>query len=286
MFSALNPTRKSASSASVDFGYSEETRERVRRQQMVVQRAKASPGNRLAPVIAQALELGESMALRHWMALLVLAAAAIGISQLLMLSQFTVTAATIRVRGNQRTSAEEVYAVSGLEGANIFEVEPESVSARIADLPGLEAVQVHVRLPADVIVDVRELAPLAILQTITETLWISSNGTVIQQVGEPPTLTLVEVNGTIRDARGAVIPEVIRALETIRTERPDLTDLHYGTLEGLYFRAPEGYTVYLGGGGAMARKLALLEATQQQIAERGTRAKVVDLRFDGYAMLK
>src|SRR5512143_1365864 len=75
-----------------------ETRERVRRQQMVVQRAKASPGNRLAPVIAQALELGESMALRHWMALLVLAAAVVGISQLLMLSQFTVTAATIRVR--------------------------------------------------------------------------------------------------------------------------------------------------------------------------------------------
>ena len=262
------------------------TREKVRRKQMAVPRANAPTGNPLAPAFLRALELGQSLTLRHWIALLVAAAAAVGISQLLTLPQFTVTGATVQVRGNERTSADEVYAASGLEGTNVFQVQAGSVAGHIAALPGVGAVQVHVRLPADVIVDVAELAPLAILQTITETLWISADGTGIQQVGKPPKLTLVEVNGAVRDARGIVLPEVVQGLEAIHENRPDLTDLHFGTLEGLYFRASEGYTVYLGEGGAMARRLALLEATQQQIADRGMRPQVIDLRFDGYAMLK
>ena len=263
-----------------------ETRASVRRQQMTVQRTNDTPGNPLASVFSRALVLGQSMTLRHWIALLVLAAAAVGITQLLTLPQFTVTGTTVQVRGNQRTSVDEVYAASRLEGTNVFQVQAGSVAGRVADLPGVEAVRVHVRLPANVIIDVAELAPLAILQTITETLWIGSDGTGIQQVGEPPMLTLVEVNGTVRDARGIVLPEVVRGLEALHANRPDLTDLHYGTLEGLYFRASEGYTVYLGEGGAMDRKLALLEATQQQIAEKGMRPQVVDVRFDGYAMLR
>jgi cell division septal protein FtsQ len=263
-----------------------ETRASVRRQQMTVQRSNAAPRNPLAPIFSRALELGQSMTLRHWVALLVVTAAAVGISQLLTLPQFSVTGATIQVRGNQRISADEVSAASGLKGANVFQVQAGSVAGRVADIPGVEAVRVHVRLPANVIIDVAELAPLAILHTVTDTLWIGSDGTVIQQVGEPPMLTLVEANGTVRDARGIVIPEVVRGLEAIHANRPDLTDLYYGTLEGLYFRASEGYTVYLGAGGAMDRKLALLEATQQQITDRGTRPQVVDLRFDGYAMLR
>jgi cell division septal protein FtsQ len=263
-----------------------ETRASVRRQQMAIRRATTAPGNPLAPVFSRALELVQSLTLRHWIALLILTAAAVGISQLLTLPQFTVTTASVQVRGNQRASADDVYAASGVEGTNVFQVQAGSVARRVADLPGVETVRVHVRLPADVIIDVAELAPLAILQTVTETLWISSDGTVIQQVGEPPKLTLVEANGTVRDAQGIVIPEVVRALEAIRANRPDLTDLHFGTLEGLYFRATEGYTVYLGEGGAMSQKLALLEATQQQIAERGMHPQVVDLRFDGHAMLK
>jgi hypothetical protein len=137
-----------------------------------------------------------------------------------------------------------------------------------------------------VIIDVVELAPIAIVQTITETVWIGSDGAGIRQVGEPPKLTLVDDSGTVRDARGTVLPEIVEGLETIQANRPDLTDIHYGTLEGLYFSAPEGYTVYLGQGGAIAQKLALLEATQQQVAEWGYYPDVIDLRYDGYAMLR
>jgi cell division septal protein FtsQ len=207
-------------------------------------------------------------------------------NQLFTLEQFTVTAANVRIRGSERASVDEIYAASGLEGTNVFQVEANSAAGHVANLPGVDSARVHVRLPASVIIDVVELAPIAIVQTITETLWIDSDGAGIQQVGEPPRLTLTEVVGTVRDDRGTVVPEIIQGLEVIQEERPDLTDVYYGTLEGLYFRESAGYTVYLGEGGAMTRKLALLEAAQLQVAEQGLFPQEIDLRFDGYAMLK
>ena len=263
-----------------------ETRANIRRHQMAVQRTEVAPRNPLAPVFGRVMDLGQSVAPRHWLTLVVLAVAAVGFHQLLLLPQFTVTAANVRVRGSERAPVDQIYAASGLEGTNVFRVRGETAGDRIAEVPGVDSVQVHVRLPADVIIDVVELAPIAIVQTITETVWIGSDGAGIRRVGEPPKLTLVDDSGTIRDARGTVLPEIVEGLETIQANRPDVTDIRYGTLEGLYFSAPEGYTVYLGQGGAMIQKLALLEATQRQVAEWGMYPDVMDLRYDGYAMLR
>jgi cell division septal protein FtsQ len=253
---------------------------------MTVPPPKSAPANPLAPILSRLVGLGQFMTLRHWIALLVLTAAAVGINQLLTLDQFTVRAANVRIRGSERASVDEIYAASGLEGLNVFHVQANGAADRVADLPGVDSARVHVRLPANVIIEVVELAPVAIVQTLTETLWIDSDGAGIQQVGEPPRLSLTEVSGTVRDDRGLVVPEIIQSLEVIQEVRPDLTDVYYGSLEGLYFRESAGYTVYLGEGGAMARKLALLEAAQQQVAEQGLSPQEIDLRFDGYAMLK
>jgi cell division septal protein FtsQ len=253
---------------------------------MTVPKPKAAHGNPLTPVLSRTLQVGESMKLRHWISLLVLAAAATGVSQLLTYEQFTITAANVQVRGLMRASAEEIYAASQLEGSNVFRVRATDAAVRVAEVPGVDSAEVHLRLPAQVIIDVVELVPLAIVQTAAETVWIGSDGTGIQQVGESPKLTLVEVDGSVRNADGTVLPEIVQGLEAIHASRPDLADIYYGTLEGLYFRAPEGYTVYLGEGGAMTRKLALLEATQQQVVEGGLHPQKIDLRTDGYAMLK
>jgi cell division septal protein FtsQ len=263
-----------------------ETRANIRRHQMSVRRTVVAPRNPLAPVFARVMDLGQSVAPRHWLTLVVLVVAAVGFYQLLLLPQFTVTAANVRVRGSERAPVDQIYAASGLEGTNVFRVLADNTADRVAEVPGLDSVKVHVRLPADVIIDVVELSPIAVVQTITETIWIGSDGAGIRQVGEPPKLTLVDDSGTVRDARGTVLPEIVEGLETIQSNRPDLTDIHYGTLEGLYFSAPEGYTVYLGQGGAMIQKLALLEATQRQVAEWGMYPDVMDLRYDGYAMLR
>jgi cell division septal protein FtsQ len=259
---------------------------------MVVRRTDSTDDNPLTPVIARGMvgDWIQSTPLRQWVALFAIVAAAAAVTQLLTLDRFTVMASNVQLRGNQRASTDEIYAASGLEGANIFQVQADEVAERIANVPGVASALVHLRLPARVIIDVEEVAPLAILQTITETLWIGVDGSGMQQAGEPPTFTLIQDGGAVRDAHGKVLPEIVEGLQAIsaaaRAERPELTEVHYGALEGLYLRAPEGYTVYLGEGREMTRKLALLEATKKKIAERGLRPQVVDLRFDGYAMLK
>jgi cell division septal protein FtsQ len=253
---------------------------------MAVRRVDSTHDNPLARVISRGMELMQSTPLRQWMALFAIVAAAAAVTQLLTLDRFTVTATNVQMRGNQRTSTDEIYAASGLEGANIFQVQADKVAGRVTNVPGVASALVHLRLPARVIIDVEETAPLAILHTITETLWIGVDGSGIQQAGEPPKFTLIQDGGAVRDAHGTVLPEIVEGLEAIRARRPELTEVHYGALEGLYLRAPQGYTVYLGEGREMTRKLALLEATESQIAERGLRPQVVDLRFDGYAMLK
>jgi cell division septal protein FtsQ len=263
-----------------------DTRAKVRRQQMAVRRVDSTHDNPLARVISRGMELMQSTPLRQWMALFAIVAAAAAVTQLLTLDRFTVTATNVQMRGNQRTSTDEIYAASGLEGANIFQVQADKVAGRVTNVPGVASALVHLRLPARVIIDVEETAPLAILHTITETLWIGVDGRGIQQADEPPKFTLIQDGGVVRDAHGTVLPEIVEGLEAIRARRPELTEVHYGALEGLYLRAPEGYTVYLGEGREMTRKLALLEATESQIADRGLRPQVVDLRFDGYAMLK
>jgi len=44
--------------------------------------------------------------------------------------------------------------------------------------------------------------------------------------------------------------------------------------------------VYLGEEGSMAQKLTLLDETQRQLAERNEPVRVIDLRFDGYALIR
>ena len=67
--------------------------------------------------------------------------------------------------------------------------------------------------------------------------------------------------------------------------RPELRQLYYGSSEGLYFRAAEGWTVYLGDGRNLQAKLALLEGVQRELVDK-PKPQSIDLRIDGRAVTK
>lgn len=263
-----------------------EPRASVRRKQLAMQRVEGVPANWLAPLLARALALGQYMTWGRWAALFLLAAAGLGLSYLLTNPYFLVTEAATTVRGNEQVSADAIYRASGLDGMNIFLIRPEVAAGGVVRLPGVSAAAVHVRLPGRVIIDVMELAPLVIVQSGAETLWVATDGSRIQPAGNRPDLTLVEVSGAVWDGDGRLRPTLVQDLEVIHKARPELTHIYYGELEGLYFRVAEGQTVYLGEDGAMDRKLALLEAAQREIAGRSLRVQVIDVRFDGHALLR
>jgi cell division septal protein FtsQ len=202
----------------------------------------------------------------------------VGFWEVLRLPQLTVTSSTTLIGGSQRISTQEVFAASQVEGRSIMLIRPAEVVQRVAAVPGLASADVHVRLPNQVLIDVREHLPLVVWQGITTTVWLSAGGSEVPQAGAPPSLHLTDLSGAqvgeIRPTWDAILPQLAEFRQTL----PDQTELSYGKFEGLYFRTPEGWTVWLGND-SIAAKLALLEAARREITARGERPTVIDLRY-------
>jgi len=214
---------------------------------------------------------------------LVIAAITFGGIQLFTNERFFVYSAEIS--GNERISRETIYATSGIDQTNIFWIRPGEVIKRLTALPDIAAAQVRVRLPDQVAITVQERVPVVAWQTAISTTWIAADGVPLTAVGAPPALTLVDAGAAAGDSSGGLRPQVLADLLALHTARPDLTNLYYGRQEGLYFRAPEGWTVYLGEG-RIADKLVALQTAQREISRLGTSPEAVDLRFEGKVYLR
>lgn len=208
-----------------------------------------------------------------------LAGLAAGALFLLRAPQLMVSASSTQIGGLQRVAQDRVYAISGVEGRNIFLIRPDEVAARIAQEPGIAEAAVHVRLPNQVLIDVREHVPLAAYHGITTTVWLTAEGVTLPEVGEPPPLQLNDRTGLGLAESKARWPQLLPVLQALHQALPQVTEVYYGQLEGLYYRAPEGWTVWLGDGERLAAKLALLASAGKEIVAQGARPEVIDLRY-------
>ena len=257
------------------------SRKQVRRNQTTAAGATAhaaAPAVRREP--APRPRLGESLRAypRPALILLVIAACGVGAVQLLRLPQLTVTATSIQIGGSHRISIDEIYRNSGLEGRSVLLVRSADVAARVAGIQGIAGADVHIRLPNQVLIDVREYAPLVAWQGITNTVWLSIDGAEVPQTGGLPPLRLSDQTGSSLEERRQTWRNLLPNLAALHEARPDVSELSYGKLEGLYFRSPAGWTVWLGDNGPMTAKLALLKAAEHEIAARGARASIIDVR--------
>jgi len=198
--------------------------------------------------------------------------------ELLRLPLLTVTPNSTQIGGSERISTQDIFTASHVEGHNVMLIRPADVVGRVMAVPGIASADVHVRLPNQVLIDVQEHLPLVAWQGITTTVWLSADGSEVPQAGGLPILNLTDLTGTpLGESRPTwllILPQLVEFHKVL----PDLTELSYGKFEGLYFRTPEGWTVWLGNDG-IAAKLALLEAARREITARGERPSVIDLRY-------
>jgi cell division septal protein FtsQ len=219
-----------------------------------------------------------------WALILLLTAAGFSVAQIFTSYQFYVYDAEII--GNQRVSSEAIYTASNVDKTNIFWVRASQIARQVETLPGIAAAKVQVRLPNHVRIEVQERPPVLVWQTDKQTTWVSNDGAVVANLGDAPNLTLVDSDGTMTADSGRLRQNIVSAVLLVRNQYPNLTQLYYGSREGIYFRAQEGWTVYLGDGGKTAEKLTLLRAMVAQIASQPVKPKVIDLRIDGKAYLR
>ncbi len=98
------------------------------------------------------------------------------------------------------------------------------------------------------------------------------------QTGSEPSLKLIDQTEPMLEPSSPLTKLLLRDLVALHAARPDVTEVAYNQNQGLHFRTPEGWQVWLGDGGSLDQKLALLEAARQEITRQGKQVQVIDLR--------
>ncbi len=150
----------------------------------------------------------------------------------------------------------------------------------------MKGVGVRVHLPNQVIIDVAEFLPLVEWQKPEGRRWLAEDGSLVPIAGNPPGMILVDPRGEAGDADGKLRVNLREDLKVIQQVLPEQREFYYGASEGLYFRAPEGWNVYLGEEGNVKRKLEILAGLQSDLIAREPKPRKVDLRFPEFPTLE
>lgn len=98
--------------------------------------------------------------LRQGFVLVLLGAVVYGLVEFFQLPALAVTSGTAQIGGAHRLTPRAIYDASGVEGRNIFLVRQAEVEANLREMPGIAGADVHLRLPNQILIDVKELRPL------------------------------------------------------------------------------------------------------------------------------
>ncbi len=217
--------------------------------------------------------------LRQGFVLVLLGAVIYGLVEFFQLPALAVTSGAAQIGGAHRLTPRAIYDASGVEGRNIFLVRQAEVEANLREMPGIASADVHLRLPNQILIDVKELRPLVAWQAGEETVWLAADGGVVPQAGAAPPLTLVDTTNTALAGSDGWRQKVLAHLAELQAGHPELMTFGYGDPQGLYYQSAEGWEVWLGDTGPMSHKVKVAAGASAQVSQSGTQAKVIDLRF-------
>ncbi|MGC8877724.1 MAG: cell division protein FtsQ/DivIB [Anaerolineae bacterium] len=235
-------------------------------QTMQLQRLSTFDGRRLSKLLA-----GVLLVLLAWSFYLLFSSSSFYVSQ-------------IEVNGNTLTSLSEISLAAELEGMSIFWVDPEIVKVRVEALPYVKRAEVHVTLPAQVVVTVEERIPQLVWRSSNDekVWWIDTEGVVLEPRGILEGALVVtdeSAQPLILEAGQRLDPSILASVRALHALLPDLREVTYEANWGIGFRTGEGWPIYLGSEHQMAFKLAILKELRRQMIERRTTPRYIDLRF-------
>jgi cell division septal protein FtsQ len=256
-------------------------RKRAKRQTFAAtQRSGGGSARQPAPTKALALPGRETVFgwLRVAALLAAVAGVAAGLVYLLRWPLLTVGPYSTLIGGAQRIDTASLYQQSEIDGRSILVLRAEDIEARLRRAPGVATADVHLRLPNQVIIDVVEHSPLVAWQGITNTVWLSADGSAVPQAGALPPLQLVDRSSGRLANNPALKALILENLVALREANPEISELYYGDTQGLHYRSAQGWDVWLGESGSMGEKMMLASATARDVERSGARPQVIDVR--------
>lgn len=191
----------------------------------------------------------------------------------------------VSVSGNARVPSAQIVARAALDpGANIWLQNTRASRARIEALPYIGTARLRRSLPADVVIEVTERRPFAILHDGAMDFVIDRAGRVLEPgvgsgIGLPvfvvPLKQAPAIGAFVRDPRVAQLAE---DYETLRAAHAITRRLSFDRLGNLEAVLTGGVLAKLGEDSDLADKAQLVEPILSQTQRQGRRIRAVDLR--------
>ena len=218
----------------------------------------------------------------------------------------------IVVEGNRIADKEDIIRVSGLEmGRNIWSADLEETGRRLMLDTRFDRVALSRRLPGTVVVQVKELQPIAIVQ-LDRLYGVSERAELIplspgNGLPDLPVIT-IDASGfrpesgaaesrdlhfeTLREAM-LVDPEMGRALYLMRVLRAmspgmydELSEIHVSRPNDPIAYMVEGGLAIRFGTGHYPRKIEMLRRTVERLEADAIRTRLIDLRFKDQVIVR
>lgn len=203
-----------------------------------------------------------------WLALLLLFA---GTSPSFRVSQ-------LQLIGAERISLQEISSLLGISGRSIFSLERSELEAIINDAyPEINGVIVSFGLPAEVLVDLDERAPVLAWVQSGITVWVDEIGIAIIPQNEDGSLPVVEALESPPDLIGdefhrhqIITAPMVEMISLISRLAPPSSTLFYDPELGFGWQEPGAWQAFFGHSSAqLDQRFAIYQEITAELSERG-----------------
>lgn len=183
------------------------------------------------------------------------------------------------VLGNQHLPAERIYEATGVDMHSVFFIAPGVVRQRLLEhLPGLQEARVSLDLPARLRIQVVERQVRFAWEVDGQRYLADDRGTVLSSGEMPPEALLIRASEVSAPVAGqaldlAVLDTVVR-LNQILGAQPEF---EYSPRLGIGWRTEQGWPVYVGVGGDLAEKVAVMRSMSAELAQKGIQPQFLDV---------
>jgi len=199
--------------------------------------------------------------------------------------------ASVSVEGSKVLSIDQANQIAGVQGQNIFQVDPSSVQARLAARAALlKGVSVETRLPNQVIIRVQERRPAIVWVMGDGTPFLASDDHVV--VGYASKLdgyVTVFDRGPLTDSLTIGAPMAVHKADAADTAQqiyvllPEATGLQLRQLEwapnnGITAITVLGQRIEFGTGEDLDKKVKIVQALVQQPLQGSDQWSILDVR--------
>lgn len=198
----------------------------------------------------------------------------------------------VQVDGASPLIEDAVRAAAGVEGKQIWQVQPDAVAAAVAGVPGVRQASVRRALPNRVTISVEERMPAAVWRVGDDDLVVDEEGVVLDAppMGGLPLIHFLDGTPGLKagDRLDGDAVRLVRelALSLGAAVGQRAVRFEYSSGGGLDIVTDGGVRVRFGDGQNLAYKLELWRAITEQIKKERLTPTEIDLRFGQWAALR